>query len=61
MKNDRKIDEKRRGFLKLATLAPAAAVVAGSGGEAEAAETPGRAAGLRKTEHVRKYFETARF
>ncbi len=51
----------RRDFLKLAaTAAPAAAVtvVAGST-EAAAAETA--TAGLRKTEHVEKYLESARF
>ncbi len=61
MKDDRDVDQKRRGFLKLASLAPAAALTAGSGTEAQAAETAGKGAGLRKTEHVRKYLETARF
>ena len=61
MKNDRDVDQNRRGFLKLASLAPAAALTAGSSGEAGAAVTAGKSAGLRKTEHVKKYLETARF
>ncbi len=61
MSEERDVDAKRRGFLKLASLAaPAAAVSAAGGGEA-AAETEPTGNGLRKTEHVRKYFETARF
>jgi len=60
------IEEKaatsRRDFLKLATVAaPAAAVAAAAGtGTAEAAEA-GKAGGYRKTEHVEKYLDTARF
>ena len=52
----------RRDFLKLAgTGAPAAAVaLAISGTDAEAAEVEA-GSGLRKTEHVKKYLETARF
>ncbi|MGB8621594.1 MAG: twin-arginine translocation signal domain-containing protein [Paracoccaceae bacterium] len=51
----------RRDFLKLAgTAAPAAVAVTVSGSEAEAAE-PESALGLRKTEHVRKYLDSARF
>lgn len=61
MKKEHDVDGNRRGFLKLASLAPVAAVTAGAGGKAEAAGTPGKGAGLRKTEHVRKYLETARF
>ncbi len=62
MSGKRDVDENRRGFLKLASLAaPAVAVTAASGGRAEADETPGKSAGLRKTEHVKKYLETARF
>ena len=61
MSQDRDVDHKRRGFLKLASLAaPAAAVTAASGGEAEADETAPQGRGLRKTEHVKKYLETAR-
>ncbi len=57
-------DEKaasRRDFLKLAAAgAPAVAVTAVSG-QAAAAEIETKTAGLRKTEHVEKYLETARF
>jgi len=53
--------QSRRDFLKLAgTAAPAAAAVAAlAPQEAEAAEASGE--GLRKTEHVKKYLESARF
>ncbi|GMG84235.1 hypothetical protein LNKW23_34500 [Paralimibaculum aggregatum] len=58
-------DEKaasRRDFLKLAaTAAPAAAVAAVAGGTAEAAAPETATSGLRKTEHVEKYLESARF
>ncbi len=52
----------RRDFLKLtATAAPAAAVTVVAGtAEAESAEAP-KTSGLRKTEHVEKYLESARF
>ncbi len=61
MKED-KAAASRRDFLKLATVAaPAVAVSAVAGGtEAEAAEVPGRS-GYRRTEHVEKYLESARF
>ncbi|MGO4916341.1 twin-arginine translocation signal domain-containing protein [Pseudogemmobacter sp. W21_MBD1_M6] len=59
---DDKTTPSRRDFLKLAgTGAPAAvAALAISGVEAEAAEVD-LGTGLRKTEHVKKYLETARF
>ncbi|MFQ5565109.1 MAG: twin-arginine translocation signal domain-containing protein [Paracoccaceae bacterium] len=52
----------RREFLKLASVtAPAAAVVAVTGAEtAEAAAVEG-SGGYRRTEHVEKYLESARF
>ena len=52
----------RRDFLKLAGAgAPVAAVAAVTGGtDAEAAEQHA-GEGLRKTDHVQKYLETARF
>lgn len=52
----------RRDFLKLATVAaPVAAAAAATGtGTAEAA-TAGNTSGYRKTEHVEKYLESARF
>ncbi len=62
MKTD-KPDEGRRGFLKLAGVsAPAAAAaLAVSPEAAEAAELEASGERLRKTEHVKKYLETARF
>ena len=61
MSQERDVDHKRRGFLKLASLAaPAAAVAAASGGVVEADDRPPQGNGLRKTEHVKKYLETAR-
>ena len=59
---DKKPDKGRRDFLKLAgTSAPVAvAALAVSGTEAEAVE-PESALGMQKTEHVKKYLETARF
>ncbi len=55
-------DVDRRGFLKLAGSAPAAAAVVAIGGEAaaEEAEAP-KGAGLRKTAHVKAYLDSARF
>ncbi len=60
--DDTKPGKSRRDFLKMAgTTAPAAAIaLAASGGEAEAAE-PESALGMQKTEHVKKYLESARF
>ena len=62
MSDDRK-GSSRRDFLKLAsTAAPAAAVAAVAGGDdAEAAANSGSATGYRKTEHVKKYLDSARF
>lgn len=61
-KTQKPTDEGRRNFLKLAaTAAPAAAVTAVAGGEAEASEAPGEGAGLRKTPHVEAYLASARF
>ncbi len=60
--SDEKAANSRRDFLKLATVAaPAAAAVAVAGsGTAEAAAEPG-GSGYRKTEHVEKYLDSARF
>lgn len=57
------VSEGRRSFLKLAALGAPAAVAAAAGGEAaQAAPAPGpNAAGYRKTDHVKKYLDTARF
>jgi hypothetical protein len=54
----------RRGFLKLLTASiPAAAVAAAAGTQAVASEgvEVRESKGLRKTEHYKKYLETARF
>ena len=61
--SDEKAGSSRRDFLKLAaTGAPAVAVVAVTGGRAEAASLDAaQGAGLRRTAHVDKYLETARF
>lgn len=60
--SNEKAKTSRRDFLKLAgTGAPAAvAALAISGTEAEAAE-PATSLGLKKTEHVQKYLDSARF
>ena len=55
-------DAGRRSFLKLASISAPAAAIAAAAGEAEAAtEAPAAGRGLRKTAHVKKYLETARF
>ena len=55
-------DTGRRNFLKMAaTGAPAAAVAAVAGDKAEAVELETKSSGLRKTEHVKKYLDSARF
>lgn len=52
----------RRDFLKLAGAgAPVAAVAVVTGGSDVEASEPIAGEGLRKTEHVQKYLETARF
>lgn len=61
-KDDDRADAGRRNFLKLAaTAAPAVAVTAVAGGEAEAAESAAQGSGLRKTAHVQAYLDSARF
>ena len=61
-KTERKADESRRNFLKLgAVSAPAVALAAAGGTEAEAAEPDVAGEGLRKTPHVKAYLESARF
>lgn len=57
-------DVARRDLLKLAGLGgvAGAAAVAASGGRAEAAAEAGsKGAGYRETEHVRTYYELAKF
>ncbi len=52
----------RRDFLKLAGAgAPVAAVAVVTGGTEAVAAQAETGEGLRKTEHVQKYLETARF
>ena len=54
----------RRDLLKLAGLGgvAGAAAIATSAGKAEAAvEEGGKSSGYRETEHIRKYYELARF
>ncbi len=53
---------KRRDFLKLAGLAPVAgAALLVSGAPAKAEQPAPEPGGYRETEHIRKYYETARF
>ena len=60
--SDKKADESRRNFLKLAGVsAPAAAVAMAAPEAAEAAEVETAGEGLRKTAHVKAYLESARF
>jgi hypothetical protein len=56
--------EGRRNFLKLASVGAVAGTLAAASGrqrEAEAAEPEARAKGYRETDHVRKFYELARF
>ena len=55
-----KTDEGRRGFLKLAAVAPAAAAIpAATGATAEEARPEG--SGLKDTAHTRAFYDSARF
>jgi len=55
-------DTDRRNFLKRASVsAPAAVAAVAVGSESAAAAEAEIGEGLRKTEHVRKYLESARF
>ena len=59
---DEKKTASRRDFLKLTGLAaPAAAVTVVTGATGAEAAVPEPTGGYRETEHVKKYFETARF
>jgi hypothetical protein len=52
----------RRDFLGLAVAAaPVAAVTVATAGTAQASVEAPTSLGLQQTEHVKKYFETARF
>ncbi len=61
--SEKKADEGRRNFLKLAgASAPAAvAAMAVTAEEAEAIELEAAGEGLRKTAHVKAYLDSARF
>lgn len=60
--SDEKKAASRRDFLKLAGLAaPAAAVTVVAGSTGAEAAVPEKSGGYRETEHVKKYFEVARF
>jgi nitrous oxide reductase len=61
-KKDAKVQTSRRDFLGLAVAAaPVAAVTVATAGTAEAAQEAPTSLGLQQTEHVKKYFKTARF
>jgi hypothetical protein len=57
------INAGRRDFFKKAGLGAGAAVISVTAGKAGAAEvsSPSKAAGYTETDHVRKYYELARF
>ncbi|MEO1293573.1 MAG: twin-arginine translocation signal domain-containing protein [Pseudomonadota bacterium] len=56
------MESSRRDFLKMTlTAAPAAAAVAVTGTTAQAAVEAPTSLGLQKTEHVKKYLDSARF
>ncbi|MGR9099431.1 MAG: formate dehydrogenase [Gammaproteobacteria bacterium] len=62
------IDSSRRGFFKKLFLGMAGATAAARGALSAHAETsasaggqPGSAGGYRETEHIRNYYEKARF
>ena len=54
-----KTDQGRRGFLKLAAVAPAAAAIPVAGASAEEAKPQG--SGLQDTAHTRAFYDSARF
>jgi hypothetical protein len=60
MAEDAKTDRGRRGFLKLAAAAPAAAAATVVSGEAVAEEAT-KATGLQDTEQTRAFYASARF
>ena len=64
MKESKKtVDSDRRSFLKLAGAGAVAsgAVLAASGGTAEAREESGKEGHYRETEHVKTFYKLARF
>lgn len=58
-----KVDTDRRGFMKLAALGAAASGATLVAGEAAAADAPksATAAGYRESEHVKTFYQSARF
>jgi hypothetical protein len=62
LEDDKKKGASRRDFLKLAgTSAPAAAVALAAGTTEAAAEEAPSSLGLQKTDHVKKYLDSAKF
>lgn len=61
--SDKKADESRRNFLKLAGVSAPVAVIAATATpeEAAAAELEAAGSGMRKTDHVKAYLDSARF
>ena len=55
-----KTDEGRRGFLKLAAVAPAAAAIPATRAAADEARPEG-GSGLKDTAHTRAFYDSARF
>lgn len=59
-----KIETDRRGFLKLAglgTVAGGAAIASGATGASAREADLGATSGYRETDHVKTFYETARF
>jgi hypothetical protein len=54
-------DEGRRGFLKLAAAAPAAAAATAVGSQAATAEEAPKVSGLQDTAQTRAFYASARF
>ena len=54
-----KTDQGRRGFLKLAAVAPAAAAIPAARAAADEAAPEG--SGLKDTAHTRAFYDSARF
>ena len=63
MSKREEIDSSRRDFFKKAGLGAGAAAVAVTASKASAAEAPkpAKGSGYTETDHVRKYYDLARF